>query len=226
MTCSTTPNSPGGEWSSSVLDPDPERTVMPAPAPSRYPEEGAFVQRLKARDASAFARLVADCGPRMLATVRRYLPMDSDADDALQDAFLSVWRSVGTFTGESRLTTWLHRIAVNAALLRIRTRSRRHEVLLGDALAEDRPDPTAHPTSVVGVGELLAQREVRQRIHACLAEIPEGVRAVVRLRDIEGLGLREIGVLLDLCQTTVKARLHRGRLALKARLASCIGAVA
>lgn len=193
------------------------------PMPEVRTDEGELARRLKAGDSAAFAQLVEAYGPRMMAVVRRYLPLTWDAEDALQDAFMSAWRFIGSFNGESRLSTWLHRIAVNAALMRIRSRNRRPEVLAGDTLVEEHLDRTARIPSTLGVGELLARAEVRERIQGFLADLSEEDRAVVRLRDIEGMGLPAIGVLLDVCQTTVKTRLHRGRKALKSRLAGWMG---
>lgn len=204
-----------------ALQKPPDPAVLP---PDARAAEVGLVARLKAGDRYAFAHLVETYGARMLVVVRRYLPMEWDAEDALQDAFLSAWRFIGSFQGDSRLSTWLHRIAVNAALMRIRARSRRPEVLAGDTLVEEHLDRTARLPSGLGVDDLLARAEVRQRIQGSLADLCEEDRAVVRLRDIEGMGLQAIGVLLDVCQTTVKTRLHRGRKALKSRLAGWIGA--
>lgn len=200
----------------------PLRPAVPTPDPRT--DEAELALRLKAGDSAAFAQLVEVYGPRMMAVVRRYLPLTWDAEDALQDAFMSAWRFIGSFNGESRLSTWLHRIAVNAALMRIRSRSRRPEVLAGDTLVEEHLDRGARIPSTLGVGELLARAEVRQQIRDFLTDLSEEDRAVVRLRDIEGMGLEAIGVLLDVCQTTVKTRLHRGRKALKSRLAGWMGA--
>ncbi len=217
-----TPGDPGAITGAVPPLPNPPRPAVPPP--DTRAAEVELVARLKAGDRYAFAHVVETYGARMLAVVRRYLPMEWDAEDALQDAFLSAWRFIGSFQGDSRLSTWLHRIAVNAALMRIRARSRRPEVLAGDTLVEEHLDRTVRIPSDLGVDDLLARAEVRQRIQGSLADLCEEDRAVVRLRDIEGMGLQAIGELLDVCQTTVKTRLHRGRKALKSRLAGWIGA--
>jgi RNA polymerase sigma-70 factor (ECF subfamily) len=193
-------------------------------APSDAHPDAALIARLKTGDDAAFEELVRDYGPRMLAVARRFLPRDADAEDALQDAFVSVVRGIRSFAGESRLSTWLHRITVNAALMRIRTRSRRPETPLEDAngrLVEDGVQTEAWGFTAT---EALIKVEVRLAVQGALARLPDEVRAIVRLRDIEGLDLREIAGLLGLGLTTVKTRLHRGRLALRGLLDAELGA--
>src|SRR5689334_6179968 len=87
-------------------------------------EEEELVVRLKAGDEAAFETLVRTHGPRMLAVARRYLSREADAQDALQDAFVNVVRAIGSFAGNSRLSTWLHRVVVNSALMKIRSARR------------------------------------------------------------------------------------------------------
>ena len=186
--------------------------------------EAEFVARLKLGDPEAFETLVREHGPRMLALARRYLPRETDAEDALQDAFMSVFRFVGSFAGGSRLTTWLHRITVNAALMRIRARSRRHKTLPEDAQVEVTLAETVEGADpAFTASDLLSREETRDVVRRCLDRLEEDCRIVVRLRDIEGLDLREIGRLLGVGVSTVKSRLRRGRLTLRALLESHLG---
>ena len=94
--------------------------VMPA-------EEAELLAGLRAGDPSAYERLVRDHLPRLLAVTGRILGNEADAQDAAQDAFLSAFKAIGAFDGASRVGTWLHRIAVNAALMKLRRRARRPE---------------------------------------------------------------------------------------------------
>src|SRR4029434_7572225 len=86
-----------------------------ASAPSQANEDARLLERLRRCDDDAFEGLVRSQSPRMLATARRLLRSDDDAQDAVQDAFVSAFRSIGSFRGGARLSTWLHRIVVNAA---------------------------------------------------------------------------------------------------------------
>ena len=187
-----------------------------APTPT---EEASLVANLRAGDDAAYETLVRTYGPRMLAVARRYLPQEADAQDALQEAFVLVFRSIDGFAGQSRLSTWLHRIVVNCALMRIRARSRRPEEPLEpstvDVVTASAAQRAAAGTSAVAV---LAKEEVRERVRSCLDSLPDAYRAVLRLRDVEGLELREIARLLDLGLSTVKNRIHRGRHALRVML--------
>jgi RNA polymerase sigma-70 factor (ECF subfamily) len=183
-------------------------------------DEAELVARLRAREEAAFEQLVRVYGPRMLSVARRFLPDDSDAQDALQDAFVSVFRSIPGFTGGSRLSTWLHRIVVNAALMKIRSRKRRPAGAI-DALPLELAETGGdRPTTEwsLSAAEAMASREMRSRVRECIARIPEAYRTVLLLRDIEGLPVRDVGNLLGISPGTVKMRLHRARHALRGLL--------
>lgn len=202
--------------------------AAPAAAPvgvrSAVPDsETDLIRRLQAGEEAAFAELVRTYGPRMLAAARRFLPREADAADVLQDAFLSVFRGVGGFEGGSRLSTWLHRVTVNAALMRIRARSRRPEVQAEESLLfqSTRRRASEPPTAA----DALGRGEILDCVRSGLTQLPEEIRAVVRLRDIEGMELREISGLLGVCCSTVKTRLHRGRMALRGLLEARFGAL-
>jgi len=178
-------------------------------------DEAKLIEGLKAQNEASFEELVRLHGPWMLALTRRYLATEADAEDALQDAFVSVFRSIGAFAGGSRLTTWLHRVAINAALMRLRSRRRRPEVLLEEKefdLVRRGPSKAAPPSGA----EAMVRRELRDVAEASLARLPEDCRVVVRLRDGEGMELREIGRVLGIGLSTLKSRLRRGRLAVRA----------
>jgi RNA polymerase sigma-70 factor (ECF subfamily) len=206
------------------MDGRPKAPHAPRAAPRPVEDEAALVARLQAGEEAAFEQVVRLYGPKMLAVARRFLPKEADAEDALQDAFLSVYRSVGSFQGGSRLSTWLHRVTVNAALMRIRARSRRPDMTADDSGMDAPRAPGKGDGWALTAAEALQRVEVREGVRAGLARLPEEVRAVVLLRDIQGLDLREIGSLLDIGLSTVKARLHRGRLALRTYLDARLGA--
>ena len=88
-------------------------------------DEKTFITGLRNGDAACYESLVRDYGGRMLAVARRYLKNDADARDCVQDAYLQAFRSIENFEGRSSLQSWLHRIVVNAALMKIRARKRR-----------------------------------------------------------------------------------------------------
>lgn len=191
----------------------PKEVVIPAKAQS---QDESLVRRLRAGDDAAFEELVRTHGPRMLAVAQRYVRAGADAEDVLQDAFVSVTRGIGSFQGDSKLTTWLHRIVVNCALMRLRSKSRRPETLLSPetvAVHLEAPKPAAAWT--LTAAEVIDRADLRAAVHGALERLPDLDRAIVRLRDIQGMTLDEVSRLLDLGLTTVKEHLHRARHALR-----------
>lgn len=178
--------------------------------------ESALVERLRLQDEAACEELVRAHSGRLLSVARRMLRNEEDARDAVQEGFVSAFRAIQRFNGDCRLSTWLHRIVVNAALMKIRTRSRRPEESIEDMLPRFLEDGHhAEPTSDWGsANSLLEQRETRERVRAAIQQLPDSYRTVLMLRDIEELDTAETAQLLGLTPNTVKIRLHRARQAL------------
>lgn len=177
-------------------------------------DEMSLLLRLKAGDEDAFAELIAATGARLLAVARRLCRSEADAEDAVQEAFLAAFRSLDGFDGRSSLATWLHRIVVNAALMKHRRDQARPEVAIEDLLPaftesgrhRDRPLPLEPVTSGSAHDRLALQQ--------ALSLLPEDFRHVLVLRDIEGYESKEIAATLGISDALVRQRLHRGRLAL------------
>jgi RNA polymerase sigma-70 factor, ECF subfamily len=192
-----------------------------------YTSDRALVARLKAGDPDAYEEMVRTRGGRMLSVARRFLHDDEAARDAVQDAFLSAFRGIQRFDGQAQLSTWLHRIVVNAALMRIRSRQRRPEQSIEPMLPVF-ADDGHHVTPVVPWSEtgedVLERKETRALVRAAIAELPESYRTVLLLRDIEELSTREAADLVGISENALKLRLHRARQALatviKRRLAA------
>ncbi|TNY37857.1 RNA polymerase sigma factor SigM [Thermomonospora catenispora] len=162
-------------------------------------------------DPHAFGQLVTRHRERMWAVALRTLGDPEEAADALQDAFLSAFRAAGRFRGDAAVTTWLHRIVVNACLDRLRRKSIRPATPMGDeakidALAPKLPDPTD------GHGTLLD-------VTAALSELPFEQRAALVLVDMLGYAVDDAAEFLDVPPGTIKSRCARGRARLAPRLA-------
>jgi RNA polymerase sigma-70 factor (ECF subfamily) len=195
---------------------------MAPPRPSATMlDEVTMLARMKAGDDDAFEACVrAYCG-RMLIVARRILRNEEDANDAVQDAFLSAFKDIGRFLGQSSLGTWLHRIIVNAALGRLRHRQRHPERSIEDLLPhfgedEHQIDPPA-PWKA-GSETIVQQKESRELVGRCIGELPGIYRTVLLLRDIEGLDTDETAQMLATSPGVVKTRLHRARQALRSLL--------
>jgi RNA polymerase sigma-70 factor (ECF subfamily) len=200
---------------------------MPEPAAPRMPVgEAALVERLRAGDNRAFEELVRTYGPAMTSVIRRYLPSESDSNDALQDAFLSAFKAIDRFEGAAGLATWLHRIAVNAALMKLRTRRRKPETSIDDLLPKFLDDGhrevPAHDWAPTP-DRIAENEETRHAVRQAIRELPEQFRAVLLLRDIEERSTDETAELLELSVANVKTRLHRARQALAQLLARRFG---
>jgi RNA polymerase sigma-70 factor (ECF subfamily) len=184
-------------------------------------DESALLAGMQAGDNAAFEACVRGYCGRLLVIARRIVRNEEDAQDAVQDAFLAAFKQIGNFKGLSRLGTWLHRIVVNAALGRLRSRERRPEQSIEELLphfgeGEHQLDPPApwQATSAT----LLQQKETRERVRHCIDALPETYRTVLLLRDIEGLDTVETAALLGTSPGVVKTRLHRARQALRTLL--------
>lgn len=158
----------------------------------------------------------------MLAVARRLLRSEDDARDAVQEAFLSALKSIDGYAGEARISTWLHRIVVNAALMKLRTRKRRPERSIEELLPTYLPDGhQAQPPSTwrSSASRELESAETRKLVRSKIDELPEAYRTVLLLRDIEELDTEETARLLSSSVNAVKTRLHRARQALRTLLA-------
>lgn len=183
--------------------------------------EAALLVRLRAGDAAAFETLVREQGPRMLAVARRFFSTDEDAADAVQDAFLSAFKALPAFEGGSALGTWLHRITVNASLMRLRSRKRRPEVAIDDLLPRYQDDGhRIEPLAAFTPPEEpdLERRELAMRVREKIDLLPDDYRTVLVLRDIEGLDTDAAAEALEITPGAVKTRLHRARQALRTLL--------
>ena len=184
--------------------------------------DSLLLARLRAGDEGAFDELVRSTAPRLLATLRRMLRSDEDARDALQESYFAAFRALERFEGQAKLSTWLHRIAVNTALMRLRSRRRRPEASIDELLP--RFDADGHrvlePTcSRPSAEEELDEGQRRAAVRVAVDRLPELHRTVLVLRDLEGLGSEETARVLGISVDAAKMRLHRARQALRTLLA-------
>ena len=211
----------GGIYAWPMPEPAPEReSPQTSPEiPGELGDERALVASIRAGDDRAAERLVRAMTPRMLAVARRFFSDESDAQDAVQDAFLSAFRALDRFEGDSRLSTWLHRVTVNACLMKLRTRRRRPELSI-DAL-QPRFADDGHPLEFASPWNPnpaagIETEETAAFVRSMIDRLPDDARAVILLRDIEGYDTATSAQMLGITEASVKTRLHRARLALRA----------
>jgi RNA polymerase sigma-70 factor (ECF subfamily) len=174
------------------------------PQPRDPRDDAALLRAHAGGDRDAFAEIVRRHRDRLWAVALRTLSDPDEAADALQDALLSAYRAAAGFRGESAVTTWLHRIVVNACLDRVRRRQARPTVPLAEA------DPAPAPAP---------DRETALVVRAALARLPVEQRAALVLVDLYGYAVAEAAAMLGVAEGTVKSRCARGR----ARLAVLLG---
>lgn len=156
-----------------------------------------------------------------MSVARRYLSNDADVQDCVQETFLKAFEKVHTFENRSSLRSWLHRIAVNQALSKLRTYSRRPEQLLDDtsALFDEHGKRILMPSETTGSAEsAVSNRQDLEDVRNVIAQLPDTSRNLLLLRDVDGYSTEETAKLLGTSISSVKTGLHRARHALKMRI--------
>jgi RNA polymerase sigma-70 factor (ECF subfamily) len=182
--------------------------------------EAKLIARLVARDERAFNELVRAYERRVFGLVLRMLGQRAEAEDLTQEVFVQVFKAIGTFRGESKLSTWIYRIAVNlcknrAKYLRVRHTSDQEQI---DEVADRLPLSQARNANVAIVerpDEAMAGRQVEAIVRASIAEVDENFRECLILCDVEELPYEEIAEITDLPVGTVKSRIFRARAQLR-----------
>lgn len=184
--------------------------------------ESRLVRRLRDRDARAFREMVEQYGDRVYNLTYRMLGNREEAEDVAQEVFITVFKSIESFRGDSKFSTWLYRITANHCKNRIKYLARRHDrdrteldervtgglngPVMGAPAASPRPD------------RQLEGAEMEQVLQRAIAELDDDQRILVILRDVEDLSYEEICAITELPDGTVKSRLHRARMALRKKL--------
>ncbi|MFZ2488046.1 MAG: sigma-70 family RNA polymerase sigma factor [Anaerolineae bacterium] len=185
-----------------------------------YPDESALIEALLAGDKRACAWLVKAHSNQMYGVALRITGDPSDAEEVVQDAFISACNKVIHFEGRSKLSTWLYRITTNAALMRLRRR-REDTVSLDEPQATDEGEtlPRELGDWTVDPSRMALSQELLQVMEAAVESLPASLRAAFVLRDLQGLNTQEAAEALDITESALKVRLHRARLLLRERLA-------
>lgn len=182
------------------------------------------IKKLQSGDQDEITKMVQLYSDSVYRVALRMLSSSTEAEDVLQETFIKAIKSIGSFEGRSSLSTWLYRIAVNEALMLIR--KRKPEV----ALVNDENDEEDNGISVSQIvdwcclpeSEFLSN-ETREILDQAIHKLPENLRTVFILRDVEGLSILETAEALNLTETNVKTRLLRARMRLREELSAYFG---
>jgi RNA polymerase sigma-70 factor, ECF subfamily len=188
-------------------------------------DDTELAQLCAARDAAAIRHVITSNNQRMFRTAWSILKNRSEAEEAVQAAYLSAFAKIGTFEGRSSLSTWLTRIVINEALGRRRSEERRRRhleeegIVVLDAYRETfmRGSETESPDAAI------AREQIRKLLEKAVADLPDVFRTVFVLREVEGLSSEETAELLGVPPATIKTRLFRARRRLQEMLAPEMG---
>ncbi|MFO0840667.1 MAG: RNA polymerase sigma factor [Phycisphaerae bacterium] len=197
--------------------------MTPAATVTNAPNQPNPRESMDCKRRIAFNREIERNRGRMLAVAMRIVRNRETAEDAVQDALLSAWRALPEFSERAELSTWLHRIVINAALMRLRAQ-RREQAVTESALGVEK---TLEPSIWIDRGsaavlDRLAADERDAVVRNAVRSLPAAHREVVRLRELAGASTSETAGELGISESAVKLRLHRARRALRPRLAKAV----
>jgi RNA polymerase sigma-70 factor (ECF subfamily) len=191
-------------------------------AASLIAEDADLVDRIKRHDQAAFESLMRRYNGRLFRTARSIVRDDSEAEDALQDAYLDAYQHIGDFRGGARLTTWLTRIVINRALMRLRKQKRDRVVVpFGDRTSLDNDQPGAEMADELAESPPNAtlRAELRVILERRIDALPVAFRTVFVMREVEDMTVEETAESLQIPAATVRSRLFRARALLREGLA-------
>jgi RNA polymerase sigma-70 factor (ECF subfamily) len=208
--------------------PLPDDPDGPARSAGVGDDEARLVARLIARDERAFNALVRGYERRVFALILRMIGSRPEAEDLAQEVFVQVFKAIGSFRGESKLSTWIYRIAINLCKNRSKYLRVRHageqdqldEVQEHAGLAEAR---RANVAQIERPDEMMAGKQVERIVQKAILELEPSFRECLVLRDVEDLSYDEIGAITGLPEGTVKSRIHRARAQLKELVERALG---
>jgi len=203
--------------------------MIPQPSPNPPPDDVELARRIAQGDTSAFEPVMRRHNQMLYRLARSILKDDAEAEDAVQEAYLSAFRHFATFRGDSALSTWLARIVVNESYARLRKRKRSATVValdsrwpdmragdggfIGGEMANDRPDESTESPETAAM-----RAELRDLLERRIDGLPDQFRAVFMLRDVQDLSVEETAACLDIPVATVRSRAFRARALLRESL--------
>jgi len=193
-------------------------------APPSAATDAELVARAQAKDFAAFEELLDRYEDKVFRLAYRFVRNETEAQEILQDTFLSIWRKLHTFKGDAQFSSWLYRVAANAALMRLRAQRRHPEISTEELpvgfLDNNGQLPAAGENWARRPDDQLQSDELRKHIQQAVDNLPELYRTVFLIRDVEGLSTEETAEVLGISIPTVKTRLHRARIALRDAIAT------
>ncbi len=182
-------------------------------------EDNELIERFSKGCELSFEEIVSRYETKVHNLSMRLTRNTEDAEEVLQDVFVTVYRKIDGFEGKAKFSSWLYRITVNAAFMKLRKRKQNHSISLDEVAPHVQNQIIAQKNGFGASSDsLLLNNEIKGALESAIGKLPEDYRAVFVLRDIDGLSNKEVSEILSLSIPAVKSRLHRSRLMLRKRL--------
>jgi RNA polymerase sigma-70 factor (ECF subfamily) len=177
-----------------------------------------LIEEFRKGDQSSFEELLSRYSNKVFSLASRLTRNTEDAEEVLQDVFVTVHRKIASFEGKSSFSSWLYRVTVNAAFMKLRKRRQDLSVPLEDIIQQPHSVAALKSPETAFVDAQSIRNQMLEALEIAIRKLPDDYRPVFILRDVDGLTSREVSKILDLTVPAVKSRLHRSRLMLRRRL--------
>jgi RNA polymerase sigma-70 factor (ECF subfamily) len=182
------------------------------------PTDMELVEALKTGSQAAFSEILNRYTEKVHHLAMRITRNEEDTEEVLQDVFVTIYTKIDRFEGQSAFSSWLYRITVNTAFMKLRKKRRAPVVSLEDVGPHIQDHWTGHRSELQDVNFLSSRHELRAALEGSIDRLPTEYRVIFIMRDVDGLSNQEVGDVLGLTIPAVKSRLHRSRLMLRKRL--------
>jgi RNA polymerase sigma-70 factor (ECF subfamily) len=184
----------------------------------RQERDQDILDALRSGDTSCFEELISRYSEKVHHLALRITRNEEDAEEVLQDVFVTVYQKIDKFEGKSAFSSWLYRVTANAALMKLRKRRQTPSVSMEDISPGVRETWVGNKSDEFDVSFISSRHELREMLEQAIARLPEEYRMIFLLRDVDGLSNQEVGGIMELSVPAVKSRLHRSRLMLRRKL--------
>ncbi len=180
--------------------------------------DNELIAKIKEGDLASFSEIIERYTQKVHNLAMRITRNEEDTEEILQDVFVTVFHKADRFEGKSAFSSWLYRITVNTAFMKLRKRRQSPAVSIEEVSASVKDSWVGTTADASDVNYICSRHELRAEIDAAIAQLPEEYRTIFVLRDVDGLSNQEVGEVLGLSVPAVKSRLHRSRLMLRKSL--------
>jgi RNA polymerase sigma-70 factor (ECF subfamily) len=177
-----------------------------------------LIEEFRKGEQGSFEELLSRYSSKVFSLASRLTRNTEDAEEVLQDVFVTVHRKIAGFEGKSSFSSWLYRVTVNAAFMKLRKRKQDLSVSLEDIVQQSQTVAALKSPESAFVDSQSIRNQMLEALEVAIRKLPDEYRPVFILRDVDGLTSREVSKILDLTVPAVKSRLHRSRLMLRRRL--------